>query len=159
MSKAVAPNFVLFVRSVGGHLVSRPDRDGLTYFGARVSTFEEREKGAENIVWDTDQVIPLTDVFKATFPRELAEWLHSGALLKVDATAYEAWLKLEEKRDADAQAAKKGVTLPADGTPSTHMLTEDKGMQAAPPLPPIPEDGALQEHEQPADAPAAEESK
>lgn len=109
------PQFVRFVRAVEGRLVSRWDVGPTHYFGARLGTPAERADG-KSIIWNTEQVIPLTAEFVARFPRELAKAIRHGDLEEVKADAYAAWIEHEEKQDAEANpapAVKPEATQPA----------------------------------------------
>src|SRR5689334_4165539 len=110
MPEAVAPEFVRFVSSVEGRLVSRWDANGSS-FGARVATSEERKAGVEPIVWDEACVIPLTAAFCARFDRELRNAIRNGDLLERSAEDHAAWLELEEQREFER--LKEGAALPA----------------------------------------------
>jgi hypothetical protein len=99
MPEDAAPQFVRFVSSVEGRLVSRWDAQGSS-FGARVATAAERAEGAEPIVWDTECVVPLTAPFCAKYDRELRNALKHGDLVERSRADWEAWLKAEEAREA-----------------------------------------------------------
>jgi predicted NUDIX family NTP pyrophosphohydrolase len=107
-------SFPAYVSSIKGHLVPRPDGGGRSYFGARISSAAERAAGAETIVWDTDQVVPLTAIFLASFPLELPGWLRSGALRKRTHEDYVAWLELERARDEAEQAEQAAAKAAAE---------------------------------------------
>jgi hypothetical protein len=125
--EAAAPQFVRYVSCVKGRLVSRWDAPSAC-FGARVSTFPEREAGAESIVWDEDCVIPLTAQFCARFDRELRNAVRNGDLRERKAEDHAAWLKLEETREnerfAKAEAAAKEATEPTVEAPAQGAPTE-----------------------------------
>jgi len=95
-----APVFVRFVSSVEGRLVGRWDATGAC-FGARVATREEREAGAEPMQWDTECVVPLTAAFCAKYDRELRNAVRGGDLLERKREDWEAWLRIEEQREAE----------------------------------------------------------
>ena len=100
----VAPQFVRFVSSVPGRLVTRWDNPA-TPIGARVSTAEERTAGAEPIVWDEERVTPFTADFAARFDRELRGAFARGDLVERQRADWEAWTELEQKREADRARA------------------------------------------------------
>lgn len=103
--------FALFVSAVAGHLVARPNSDGREYFGALVSSPDDRAKGAESVVWDEQRVIPILPADAARFVREFARHFRSGALKKRTEEEWEIWqgieTKREDKRDADREEAAK----------------------------------------------------
>lgn len=109
----MAPKFVAFVRSVEGRLVGRWDVGSAHYFGARLGSNDERAAD-QPIVWDTEQVIPLTQEFVVRFGRELGRALRLGDLLKATEPEYTAWLAIEAKRDETAEAERKTAKAPAE---------------------------------------------
>jgi hypothetical protein len=98
--EAPAIEFARYVSSVEGRLVSRWDANGSS-FGARVATAAERAEGAAAIVWDTECVVPLTAAFCARYARELRNALKHGDLVQRSREDWEAWLQLEEAREAE----------------------------------------------------------
>lgn len=112
----MAPDFVRYVSAVEGRLVTR--WDSLTsYFGARRSSAEERKAGAEPIVWDLEQVVPLTDAFCRRFDKELRQALRNQDLKERTEQDYRTWLgtleKREKARDAELAKAKAAKPEPA----------------------------------------------
>lgn len=129
----MAPKFVQFVRSVEGRLVGRWDAGPYHYFGARVGTETERADD-KPIVWDVESVIPLTQQFCIRFSRELARAIRMGDLKRATEDEYAAWLKLEEKRETDAEQGRKVDAAQASPPPAAGAPAP--AGTAAPPEPP-----------------------
>jgi hypothetical protein len=117
--------FALYVSAIAGQLVPRPGSDGRDYFGARVTSPEDRLKGAEAVVWDEDRVIPITPEVAASNIREFGRWFANGSLKKRTAEDYTAWLKLEEKREAEHDAKLK-IAAAAAAKPETSDESKTK---------------------------------
>lgn len=115
MPSAPVVEFTRFVSSVEGRVVSRWDAPG-SVFGAKVATLEERKAGAEPIVWDPERVVPLTAAFCARFERELRNAVRNGDLRERTRADWEAWLKVEEQREAE-HVAKLAAPTAAEVTP------------------------------------------
>lgn len=125
---APAPQFVRFVSSVEGRIVTRWDSPG-SCIGARLATAQERKDGAEPFTWDTECVVPLTAEFCARFDRELRNALRNGDLLERKREDWEGWLKAEEEREAarDAELAKApeaAAEVSAAPEPNAEQSTE-----------------------------------
>jgi hypothetical protein len=116
MLEEAAPQFVRFVSSVEGRLVSRWDANGSS-FGARVATSVERAEGAEAIVWDTACVVPLTAAFCARFDRELRNALKAGDLVERSREDWLTWLRAEEAREDARFAPELPSESPGTDTP------------------------------------------
>jgi hypothetical protein len=106
-----APRFVLFVRSVEGRLV--PRFGGTGWIGARVHpvTEEQRLAGVKRAIeWDTERVVPVTEVAYRIFRREYDKALRNGNLKKATESEFSRWLETqkarEAKRDAEREKAK-----------------------------------------------------
>lgn len=122
------PKFVMFVRPVEGRAVHRwgsvnPDE----MFGARRArpTRAEKAAGEPVIVWDTERVIPIDEVYARRFRGELARALRYGDLVQVDEAAYAAWLKLADQREAKAQAERRAQALEAQKAAEAEDKTTD----------------------------------
>lgn len=115
--------FVRFVSSVKGRLVTRWDAQGAC-FGARLATLEERKAGAEPISWDEACVVPLTAAFCAKYDRELRNAIRGGDLLVRSREDYDAWLKAEEAREAEHVAKLEAAKL-TDQAPVALPPTEE----------------------------------
>jgi hypothetical protein len=134
----VAPQFVKFVRSVEGRLVGRWDAGPYHYFGARLGSNEERAED-KPIIWDTQQVIPLTQEFVIRFGRELGRALRHGDLKVASEAEYTAWLAVDERREAAADAKRK-ATAPAEAAaePVVAAAPPEAAASAPPDQPPDP---------------------
>ena len=97
--EALLVEFTRFVSSVEGRLVARWDAPG-SCFGAKQATAAERREGVEPIQWDTARVVPLTAPFAAKYDRELRNAIRGGDLVERTRADFEAWLKVEEEREA-----------------------------------------------------------
>lgn len=107
--------FVRFVRSVEGRLVTRWDAPPAC-IGARIASAEERKAGAPPIVWDTQVVVPLTAQFCARYDRELRQAIVGGDLVECSRDDWGAWLKLEKQREADRVASVVAAQLALEPT-------------------------------------------
>lgn len=90
------PTFAKYVRAVDGRLVSRLDVAPGTHLGARLTE--------EGPVWDTERVIPLTAEYCAKFARELRKTFAARDLIECTEAEYQAWLQIEEEREAAREA-------------------------------------------------------
>lgn len=104
-----ALKFAFYVSAVAGHLVPRPNSNGREYFGAVVSSTDQQAAGAEPVIWDEERVIPILPEQASTFVREFARWFQNGALKKRTAKDFDAWIKVEEKREEVREAEIKKV--------------------------------------------------
>lgn len=112
-----------YIRSVEGHAVpnwSLQMRGMQTQLlGARITSMVERKEGAPNIVWNTDEVIALSDDFCRRYGRELRGAIARGELKEVKPAAYKKWQKKLEEREAELkkqadQRAKSQTTAQAE---------------------------------------------
>lgn len=129
---APAVEFVRFVSSVEGRTVSRWDAPG-AYFGAKVATLEERKAGATPVIWDEERVTPLTAQFCARYERELRNALKNGDLKDRKREEYEAWLKVEEKREAEHLKRLEAAAAPAETTVEAPVETPAEPTNSTPP--------------------------
>lgn len=101
----VEPVFTKFVSAVEGRLV--PRWGTRRFFGARITSDQERAEGAAPIEWDTDRVYPLTAEFVASHARSLRLALKNGDLRERSEKEFQDWKKAEDKRRKEEAEAKK----------------------------------------------------
>lgn len=97
--------------------------------GARITTPEERAKGAPAIVWDTERVFGVSEDFARRYQRELSQAIAMGDLRERSLQDFEAYerrrLQEREERRKRAEDAAKGAKEKDGAAPD-----EDVGEQA-----------------------------
>lgn len=102
------PAIAKYVKAVEGRLVPRWGTS--TFFGARVTSKEERAKGAPPIEWNTERVYAITETFEIAHPRELRQAIKNGDLALTDEASFSAWKRKQgEQEEAAAKAAEEAA--------------------------------------------------
>ncbi len=135
---ATEPKFVMFIRAVEGRAVHRwgsvnPDE----MFGARRVrlTAEQKAAGEAPILWDTERVVPIDEIYLRRFRGALERAIRHGDLERADEKAYRAWQRIAADREAKAEAARKAevARLALEAKKATEATEDPRGGKKAEP--------------------------